>query len=401
MQTYYRHNTYNGFYPDSEYWKPQYANLYDDNIDNLQQHLEMADDYYLGQYKKNPPILNNMPQPYYDPVLIPRTVTSLDTGLGQNNLIGLYQVDSTDGKIPPVIVPQDKYKLAYQQYLLQQQATMLVSYNQGNIPVTPYQDLMLYSGFTPTQKAPLIKTHFNNLTGDKTPPHYHGFSPYLMEHYHFGEPIYVKPAPTIAKPISVKSGARIWGDPHFVGADSDMYDIQGKANGIYNILSDKGIQLNAQFTNQNGLTSVSSAAIMHDDHKIQINANKNLTIDGADIKDNGTYLNGMVTKTDQNITVKTPEYRLTFLPQGNELEIGFQSYNVFADNVMPHGLWGQTADGNGLPRTGDKGHDAQGGGAIEGLNGIITQKGDKDTAELYRLNDIFDTDFTNFNQFNG
>jgi hypothetical protein len=38
-----------------------------------------------------------------------------------------------------------------------------------------------------------------------------------------------------------------WGDPHFNGADGELYDIQGKAGTIYNIVSDQGLQVNSLF----------------------------------------------------------------------------------------------------------------------------------------------------------
>ena len=127
-----------------------------------------------------------------------------------------------------------------------------------------------------------------------------------------------------------------------------------------------------------------------------------LSINGQAQKD-GTYDvdGGSVTKKGKTVTLKTAEYDIAVKSTGTYLNVDFKSDNVAADNVMPHGLWGQTADGDGKARTGDKGAGAQGGGVIEKLDGTISAKGDKTTVQLYEVADLFDVNFANFNRFNG
>lgn len=39
----------------------------------------------------------------------------------------------------------------------------------------------------------------------------------------------------------------IWGDPHFRGDDGGLFDVQGEADHVYNLLSDHNLQVNAKF----------------------------------------------------------------------------------------------------------------------------------------------------------
>jgi hypothetical protein len=136
--------------------------------------------------------------------------------------------------------------------------------------------------------------------------------------------------------------------------------------------------------------------------QVKVDAVGKLTINGQDKKD-GTYQldGGQVTKKGGVITIQDQEHNITATTNGGYIDLGFKSANVNADGVMPHGLWGQTADGDGKVRNGDQGGNAQGGGVIEKLDGTISARGDKTTFNLYEVANVFDTDFTNFNRFRG
>ena len=136
--------------------------------------------------------------------------------------------------------------------------------------------------------------------------------------------------------------------------------------------------------------------------QVKINATGALTINGEAKKD-GTYQvdGGQVTKKGNLITLQDQEHAVTVSAQSGYLDLGFKSTNVNADGVMPHGLWGQTADGDTKVRTGDQGANAQGGGVIEKLDGTISARGDKTTVSLYEVANVFDTNFANFNRFKG
>ena len=187
-----------------------------------------------------------------------------------------------------------------------------------------------------------------------------------------------------------------------MGADGGHYDVQGIPGRTYNILSDKGFQLNATFQGSTGLTLMKDIGATMGKDQVKIDVNGGLTINGQVQKD-GTYPvdGGQVTKKGGVVTLQDQEHNVTITPRGGYLDLGFKSANVNADGVMPHGLWGQTADGDNKVRNGDQGGGAQGGGVLEKLDGTISARGDKTTFNLYEVADIFDTDFTNFNRFNG
>jgi hypothetical protein len=207
-------------------------------------------------------------------------------------------------------------------------------------------------------------------------------------------------------PIKVKEGASIKGDPHFIGAEGDKYDVQGEAGKTYNLLSDDGIQVNGTFGewNVDGQgTIVNEIGITHNNDFIKIGLQGALEINDKPVTADGVHLNGVITKAGSTITFKEEEYELLITDnqvQGHHyLNIEFKSENVVADGVLPHGLWGQTADGDNKTRDGDKGHYAQGGGAIENADGTITQAGDKAAIKSYEVSGLKDTSFGAHNKF--
>lgn len=215
--------------------------------------------------------------------------------------------------------------------------------------------------------------------------------------------------------VAVTQG-RIWGDPHFVGADGGKYDVQGEAGRTYNILSDQGVQMNATFKEWNnpGTTVVERVGISTGDHTVEVTENAGILVDGqalffpAVVGQDFDLPHGLgTTKADGSIEITAGEYTLTFndFQQNDKAgawinNIDIRSENANADGVLPHGLWGVTVDGDGQARNGDKGKGKQGGGAIEGVNGEITQRGDTATVELYEVDGLFDTGFQTFNKFN-
>jgi hypothetical protein len=206
-------------------------------------------------------------------------------------------------------------------------------------------------------------------------------------------------------PVAIKDGATIWGDPHFVGADGENYDIKGEAGKTYNILSDKNFQLNSTFrakgSNQTLMGAIGATIRNNSEvHQVKVTEQGELTIDNKVMQD-GTYQvgNSTVTKKGMDVTIKTPEYEVKTGSRSGELALDFKSTNVASDGVMPHGLWGQTADGDGKKRVGDQGDPAQGGGVIEKLDGTISARGDTETYKLYEVKSLFDTGFAHFNRF--
>ncbi len=208
---------------------------------------------------------------------------------------------------------------------------------------------------------------------------------------------------TIVEEEIIVDGGRVWGDPHFVGAEGGKYDVMGEHGKIYNILSDKGIQFNAQFAEYKGqenATIMSNAGLTLGEDQVAYGIDGKLLINGEEMTEDGSFLEGQVVKTGSTITIKSAEWDLRLENTDNHLNYDFKSGNAAADGVLPHGLFGQSADGDGQARNGDEGKGAQGGGAIETIDGTISEKGDKETYKAYEVTSLFDTEFEQFNKFN-
>jgi len=158
------------------------------------------------------------------------------------------------------------------------------------------------------------------------------------------KPVECEPSPPKCEPVvAIKDGAKIWGDPHFVGADGGKYDIHGEAGKTYNILSDKGIQMNAKFDNKestDGATYIYETGFTLDGNQVYYDKDGNLKINGESVGD-GSHLGGAVVKEGNKLTVNSAEYKIELEAKGNSMDLKLSGDNVNADGVMPHGLWGQ------------------------------------------------------------
>ena len=209
-------------------------------------------------------------------------------------------------------------------------------------------------------------------------------------------------------PIAGKG--RIWGDPHFIGADGGKYDVQGRAGGIYNLLSDKGFQMNGRFDawGSGGATVVGEVGIVANGNRITVEKDGDVMVNGRALK-NGqcvTLWDGTrVSKKSGKVDIKSAEWDVSISTHGKGsrayLNIDVSTDNAVADGVKPHGLLGQTFDGDGKARNGDKGRGAQGGGAIETLSGDFTKRGDKTTVGNYEVDSLHDIDGGSFDRYDG
>ncbi len=193
----------------------------------------------------------------------------------------------------------------------------------------------------------------------------------------------------------VPAKGRIWGDPHFEHTDgegvTDKYDVQGEAGKTYNLLSDQDLQVNGtfgQWKNSKTATVIKDLGITSGSDQIHIATDGTTTVNGQEISEGHRCEidGGFVEKKDGKIIIQTEEYKMEVDVRKDHLNIAFESDNVNADGVMPHGLWGQVANGDGEV---DKGTGYQGEGVIEG------------TYKDYEVGGLFDTCFTNHNQFGG
>lgn len=203
--------------------------------------------------------------------------------------------------------------------------------------------------------------------------------------------------------FKINEGARIWGDPHFIGADGDKYDVTGEIGRTYNLLSDRDLQINGHFGKygeKEGVSIIDELGITMGDDKIGFNKAGELTINGETLTEDKITLDDRIEKKGNKVIVHADEYDLTLETVGGKyININFASDNATYDDVNPHGLWGLSVDG--VKIDGDTDKNAQGGGAILKLDGTRSTTGDKDSFKAYEVGDIFDTSFSNFNRFDG
>ena len=207
-------------------------------------------------------------------------------------------------------------------------------------------------------------------------------------------------------------GGKIWGDPHFVGDDGGKYDIHGEAGHIYNILSDRELQVNTSYKPWHiaGTTVMSEIGITSGADQIYVTDYESPLVNGKAVRNGQTVHladGGSVAFDGRNTTVITPEYSLTILSQTSQgvdhLDMRLEALDPFSDSIAPHGLWGLTVDADSNERRGDDlwsvrkqglGADkAQGGGAIDTIdadgNIVLSQSGDVEAYKLYETSDLF------------
>ena len=215
------------------------------------------------------------------------------------------------------------------------------------------------------------------------------------------------------EPDVIAGTGRIWGDPHFIGQDGGKYDVQGEAGKTYNLLSDQDFQMNGrfdQYKNKDGLTVVGAVGISAGSDQVSVEKDGTVMVNGEELKAGETaeLANGgsvSYAANGKSVSVDSGEWEtdIEFRNKGNgstaHLNIDVATENAIADGVKPHGLLGQTFDADDDARNGDKGKGTQGGGAIEGLDGEITDRGDRSTVQEYEVSGLYDRNFESFNQF--
>lgn len=206
------------------------------------------------------------------------------------------------------------------------------------------------------------------------------------------------------EPDVIAGSGRIWGDPHFIGADGGKFDVQGEAGKTYNLLSDQDFQMNGRFDSwgSGGATVVGEVGIAAGSDQVEVHKDGTVMVNGEELADGQRVEladGGFVEKNGSNVQLESGEWKVDFQIQRDHINMDVSTDNAIADGVKPHGLLGQTFDGDGEARNGDKGRGAQGGGAIEGADGEMIATGDRTSVEMYEVDGIHDRNFTEFNQF--
>ena len=186
-----------------------------------------------------------------------------------------------------------------------------------------------------------------------------------------------------SEPVAANETGKIWGDPHFVGGDGGKFDVQGEAGKTYNLLSDKGLQVNGRFDkfgNNDGITVVGQTGIKVNGaggktSEVGFSKDGTATINGQKMKEGQAYNladGGTGTLAGKKLTTTTGE---GYTIEQDAVGSGDHSYinmtaktgkNGVDHGQMPGGLLGQTFDADSIARNGKTGSGAQGEGAIEG-----------------------------------
>lgn len=180
--------------------------------------------------------------------------------------------------------------------------------------------------------------------------------------------------------VAASETARVWGDPHFVGADGGKFDVQGEAGKTYNLLSDTGLKFFGQFDGWgNGITVVGRTGLTvtgaGGESRVHFCAKSDsMKVDGEVLQDGQSRVladGGTVTKKGRDIITRTGEgYRIVQHDKGKHIDAEVHSGDRGVHNGrMPTGLMGCTFDADKDKRDGKKGKGAQGEGAIDGVVG--------------------------------
>ena len=200
-----------------------------------------------------------------------------------------------------------------------------------------------------------------------------GVKTYYDSHYSEGNCTLLDIVPCLPPPppVAADEQARIWGDPHIVEADGGKYDFDDK--GLFNVLKDQGVALNAQMSQGPGKTSVISKSgltiggrtvLIEPDGKVSIGyTDPNITTPPVTLANNQTVLldNGYsVTRNGAVVTADTTsgEYKIRFDTDESykgykymNIDIWSKAGGVLSDGEEPAGLLGETFDDDDTPQT--------------------------------------------------
>ncbi|KCV72364.1 hypothetical protein H696_01757 [Fonticula alba] len=157
---------------------------------------------------------------------------------------------------------------------------------------------------------------------------------------------------TTCKKIESGSGTQ---DPHFMGFNGADYYFEGEAGRSYNIVSDRDVQVNAQFTRLHNLkgTYMGRVSILVGSHMIGFDPHFGAYIDGESLADGASIemsnvdIMYEVVDARPRLTVRTPAWQFVARAKIEKGLVAESYINLHASVVGmptdPHGILGQTA----------------------------------------------------------
>ena len=181
--------------------------------------------------------------------------------------------------------------------------------------------------------------------------------------------------------VAANETARFWGDPHFVGGDGGMFDVQGEPDKTYTLLTDSGLKFEGRFDGWGqGVTVVGrTSLVLSSDGKastVLFEPKKDIaTVDGKAVTAPVTTSDGGETRKEGSDLISTTKEGYEIVQHGKgsgerryiDSEVNTGAKGTESDGVAAGGLLGQTFDADSDRRDGNKGRGAQGEGAIDGV----------------------------------
>jgi hypothetical protein len=172
--------------------------------------------------------------------------------------------------------------------------------------------------------------------------------------------------PGLPGPVAANQQTRAYGDPHIDGPDGEKFDFND--HGIYNLLQDRGLNINGEMGPAAGEKSVITNVGMNvGGSQVQMLPNGSMVINGRPVQlENGQTLQlpdgSKISKKGNDITIQTSEYdvKLTSRAKGQYFDVAVKSkqQGVLADGVVPSGILGETFDADDVAG-GDTKHNHQ------------------------------------------